>query len=120
MKYKYGDLFQFEPVDSVIQLVAASKDENEKANLVKSFVFSEGTTNSFINTVFPNLQFKHPQPNQYGLMIVGNYGTGKSHMMSVISAIAENENLVPYLTNKDVAEASKEDRKSTRLNSSHL
>ena len=108
MKYKYGDLFQFEPVDSVIQLVAASKDENEKANLVKSFVFSEGTTNSFINTVFPNLQFKHPQPNQYGLMIVGNYGTGKSHMMSVISAIAENENLVPYLTNKDVAEASKD------------
>jgi len=38
---------------------------------------------------------------------VGNYGTGKSHLMSVISALAENESLLPHLANESVANAAK-------------
>ena len=40
-----------------------------------------------------------------GLMVVGNYGTGKSHLMSVISAIAEYGDLLDDLTNESVREA---------------
>ena len=40
-----------------------------------------------------------------GLLVVGNYGTGKSHLMSVISALAENSELAAYLNDKSVASA---------------
>ncbi|MEI6415659.1 MAG: DUF6079 family protein [Pseudomonadota bacterium] len=39
-----------------------------------------------------------------GLLVVGNYGTGKSHLMSVISAIAENGDITTNL-NDTVASA---------------
>jgi Family of unknown function (DUF6079)/TraK protein len=40
-----------------------------------------------------------------GLLVVGNYGTGKSHLMSVISALAENGDLSTHLNDKSVASA---------------
>ena len=51
--------------------------------------------------VFPQLQFTKPADNK-GLLVVGNYGTGKSHLMAVISAVAENGELVKVLTNAAV------------------
>jgi Family of unknown function (DUF6079) len=58
-------------------------------------------------TVFSQLQFDEPA-DQKGVLVVGNYGTGKSHLMSVISAVAEKADLVSALTNpKVVNEAAK-------------
>jgi len=54
--------------------------------------------------VIPQLQFDRPADNK-GLMVVGNYGTGKSHLMSVISALAENGELSSYLNDGGVAGA---------------
>ena len=54
--------------------------------------------------VIPLLQFDQPHDNR-GLLVVGNYGTGKSHLMSVISAVAENKDLAAALTDADVAAA---------------
>jgi len=54
--------------------------------------------------VFPQLRFDRPQDNK-GILIVGNYGTGKSHLMSVISAVAERKELREQLTNTKVMEA---------------
>jgi len=48
--------------------------------------------------VIPQLQFNQPVDNK-GLLVVGNYGTGKSHLMSVISAICEHADLRTYLGN---------------------
>src|SRR5215203_5856448 len=53
------------------------------------------------NVVFPQLQFEHPVDNK-GLLVVGNYGTGKSHLMAVVSAIAERADLAGILTNPGV------------------
>jgi len=39
-----------------------------------------------VTVVFPNLQFE--PADSKGILVVGNYGTGKSHLMSVLSAIA--------------------------------
>ena len=39
-----------------------------------------------------------------GVLVVGNYGTGKSHLMSVISAIAKDADNLQYLQNKKFAE----------------
>ena len=49
---------------------------------------SDGMADQLINLVFPNLQFQSPADNK-GLLVVGNYGTGKSHLRSLIAGLAE-------------------------------
>ena len=100
---KYGDLIQFEPIESVIQL----RDANEATaarRLVETYVISEEMAEKLTGLVLPQLQFDQPTDNK-GLLVVGNYGTGKSHLMSVISALAENPDLASSLNNADVAAA---------------
>ena len=100
---KYGDLIQFEPIESVIQLRDA--DEATAARqLVETYVISEEMSERLTGLVLPQLQFDQPTDNK-GLLVVGNYGTGKSHLMSVISALAENPDLASSLNNADVAAA---------------
>jgi hypothetical protein len=100
---KYGDLIQFEPIESVVQLRKA--DEAVAAQqLVRTYVISKEMAERLINLVIPQLQFDQPVDNK-GLLVVGNYGTGKSHLMSVISAVAENGELSSYLNDSNVASA---------------
>ncbi|MBI4830716.1 MAG: ATP-binding protein, partial [Candidatus Lindowbacteria bacterium] len=98
---KYGDLINFEPIESVVQL----RDADEAAaarQLVDTYVISEEMAERLTSLVIPQLQFDQPGDNK-GLMVVGNYGTGKSHLMSVISAIAERAELASELTNSQVS-----------------
>ena len=100
---KYGDLIQFEPIESVVQL----RDADEAAaarQLVRTYVISDEMAEKLVNLVVPQLQFDQLTDNK-GLLVVGNYGTGKSHLMSVISAIAENGDLATHLNNTIVASA---------------
>jgi len=85
---KYGDLIQFDPIETVVQLRDANEDASAR-QLVRTYVISDEMAERLINLVIPQLQFDKPTDNK-GLLVVGNYGTGKSHLMSVISAIAEN------------------------------
>ncbi|MBL7181321.1 MAG: ATP-binding protein, partial [Desulfobacterales bacterium] len=100
---KYSDLIEFDPIESVVQL----RDADEAAaarQLVKTYVISEEMAEKLIGLVIPQLQFDQPTDNK-GLLVVGNYGTGKSHLMSVISGLAENPELAANLNNADVADA---------------
>ena len=93
---KYGDLIQFHPIESVIQL----RDADEAAaarQLVETYVISEEMAEKLVGLVIPQLQFDQPTDNK-GLLVVGNYGTGKSHLMSVISALAEHPGLAAGLS----------------------
>ncbi len=100
---KYGDLIQFEPIETVIQLQNAS-ELAEAQRLVSTYVISQEMAERLASVVFPNLQFEQPADNK-GILVAGNYGTGKSHLMSVISAIAEYQELSSYLQNPQVAES---------------
>lgn len=100
---KYGDLIQFEAIESVVQLRDADQAAAAR-QLVETYVISEEMAERLVSLVIPQLQFEQPTDNK-GLLVVGNYGTGKSHLMSVISALAENPDLVPCLNNPDVAAA---------------
>jgi len=100
---KYGSLVQFEPIESVIQLRDAN-DASAARQLVQTYVISDEMADKLINVVFSQLQFDRPSDNR-GLLIVGNYGTGKSHLMSVISALAESSGLIPYVNHRQVAQA---------------
>src|SRR5215813_2999619 len=100
---KYGDLFKFDPLETVIQLRHADK-ASEAKQLVATFVISNEMAERLTTLIFPHLQFDHPADNK-GLLIVGNYGTGKSHLMSVISGVAEHGEFAPLLKHPQVTEA---------------
>ena len=100
---KYRDLIQFDPIETVVQLRDAN-ELTEAQTLVRTYVISEEMGERLVGTVFPNLQFDEPSDNK-GLLIVGNYGTGKSHLMSVLSALAEHADLVGMVQNETVAQA---------------
>jgi hypothetical protein len=102
---KYRDLIQFEPVVDVIQLRQA--DEKKRAEkLVSTYVISDRMTDVILHRILPSLSINAEKPGD-GLFIVGNYGTGKSHLMSIVTAIAEHKDLLKYVTHPAVAEGLK-------------
>lgn len=102
----YKDLVSFEPIDSVIQLTDANSTD-KAIHLLETFVISDRMAETINEVVFKQLQYTKPEDNK-GLLVVGNYGSGKSHLMSVISTIAEHEGSSKYISNEKVAENAKE------------
>ena len=97
---KYGDLIQFDPIESVVQLRDADKS-NAAQHLVNTYVISAEMAERLTQLVIPQMQFDQPVDNK-GLLVVGNYGTGKSHLMSVISSLAADASLLEGLQNDGV------------------
>jgi hypothetical protein len=102
---KYRDLIQFDPIETVVQLRDADKT-NAAKTLVETYVISEEMAEKLNEIVIKQLQFDTPVDNK-GLLVVGNYGTGKSHLMSVISSIAADETLLQNLKHPTVKESAK-------------
>jgi ABC-type transport system involved in cytochrome bd biosynthesis fused ATPase/permease subunit len=102
---KYSDLVKFEPIESVIQLEQANSAAAVR-QLVQTFVISTRMSEQLCDLVIPNLQFETPADNK-GVLIVGNYGTGKSHLLSFISGVAEHAETVTAVKDKNVARAAK-------------
>lgn len=99
----YADLVSFDPIESVVQLREA--DARERAeSLVRSYAVSRRMAEQLAILVVPQLQFERPADNK-GVMIVGNYGTGKSHLMAALSSVAEHEALAGELTDADARKA---------------
>ena len=101
----YRDLIQFEPIETVVQLRDADH-ESAAQRLVATYVVSDEMAEKLTAVLIPQIQFDQPADNK-GFLVVGNYGTGKSHLMSVISAVAERAELVEALTNDGVAAAAR-------------
>jgi hypothetical protein len=98
----YADLIQFDPIETVVQLREADRAASAR-RLVETFVISNRMGEQLADLVLPQLQFETPADSK-GLLVVGNYGTGKSHLMAVISAVAEHAELAGALTNPAVAD----------------
>lgn len=99
---KYSDLISFKPIESTIQLVEGTKTKNEIKDLVQTYVMSDDMAESLQAPVIDQLQMDEVVDNK-GIFIVGNYGTGKSHLMSVISAVANDAANINYLQNQNFA-----------------
>ena len=97
---KYGELIQFDPIESVVQLRDADKT-NAAHQLVNTYVVSDEMAERMVRLVIPQLQFEQPLDNK-GILVVGNYGTGKSHLMSVVSSIAADASLLDSLNHESV------------------
>ncbi len=98
---KYSELISFQPIESTIQLIEAGEKEIAK-KLVQTYVMSDTMSETMKAPVFEQLQMDEVVDNK-GVLIVGNYGTGKSHLMSVISAVAMEAENLQYLQNQNFA-----------------
>ncbi len=92
---KYKDLLNFEPITEVVKFSQTS-DSYYQQSLVKTFVFSDAFKEHLVPLMIRNLDYNY-SGETFGLQVVGNYGTGKSHLMSLVSLIAENERLLDFL-----------------------
>ena len=106
---KYSDLIQFKPITEVVKF-GDLKEETKRQHFVVTFVFSDQYRNAYIPMICSNLDFteteiiengRHHPKEFFGLQIVGSYGTGKSHLMSLFSLIAEDEKYLQYVTDED-------------------
>lgn len=92
---KYSELIDFKPIEDTIQLLETA-DEIVSKNMVESYVVSDAIAENFKAPVIDQIQMNEVVDNK-GVLIVGNYGTGKSHLMSVLAAIAKDEKICSIL-----------------------
>jgi hypothetical protein len=111
---KYRELIQFEPINEVVKF-SRLEEEDYRKGLVRNFVFSRDYEQTIIPRICENLDYTQTyRPFQkdlfssfdtFGLQIVGNYGTGKSHLMSLVSLVAENEEYLGLISNANAKDA---------------
>jgi hypothetical protein len=99
---KYADLIQFEPIESVVKLRQA-EERGEAERLARTYVISDRMADVILHRILPTLSLERNEESG-GLFIVGNYGTGKSHLMSLLSAVAEHADLARVVTHPAVAQ----------------
>lgn len=102
---KYSELISFHPIEDTIQLITA-KDSALAKGYVESYVMSDAMAGALQVPVIDQLQMDEVVDNK-GVLVVGNYGTGKSHLMSVISSVALDADNLQYLQNRKFAEQMK-------------
>jgi len=100
---KYGDLIAFEPIDSV-KVLRDADDLSAARSDVDTLVISPALRKQLTDLILPNLDLDNA-PDAKGILVVANYGTGKTHLMSVVSSVLEHEELLGHLASEEVREA---------------
>ena len=100
---KYRDLVSFESIEQVKELRHAD-DLAEARRDVETLVVSPRLAEQLTGLILPNMDLDSA-PDAKGLLIVANYGTGKTHLMSVVSSILEHSELVDSVRSEAVREA---------------
>lgn len=100
---KYQELIQFEPINEVVKF-SRTGEEAYQRDLIRTFVFSKAYREALIPIISKNLDYSR-QGEKFGIQVVGNYGTGKSHLMSLVSLIAEDASLLSLVESEQPREA---------------
>jgi len=103
---KYADLLQpAEPLETVKQIRESATLENATRD-VETFVISDRMADQLSKIIIPALRYDAVgATKKKGIFIVATYGTGKTHLMSVIAGVAEHASLRDRLRHPGVAEA---------------
>lgn len=101
---KYAELIQpAEPLEKVKQIRESDSLDAARRD-VETFVVSDRMASQLAEVIFPNLRYDQPG-DQKGILTVATYGTGKTHLMSMVAGIAEHADLADHLSHSGVAEA---------------
>lgn len=95
-----GHLFNYNVIKDVIDIDSDLRELSMKKELISSYIISEGTEQQIID-FFDNLQ----KPNHKAVKIIGNYGSGKSHLIAFLISIINNPDLRLFIKNEKVKKA---------------
>lgn len=102
-----GHLFQFQEIKDVIDIDADLREKESQAEIVRSYIISESLQNQIVD-FFLNLQ----KPNHKAIKVIGNYGSGKSHLIAFLLSLVANPEAADWLENPAIRDAVKRlDRK---------
>lgn len=100
---KYGDVVDIpQPLEKVKQVRDSGTAEAAAVD-VETYVVSDRMATQLADVVVPQLRFDEPGDNG-GLFVVGTYGTGKTHLMSMIAALAEFPDLLSSVRRADLSD----------------
>ena len=85
---KYRDLVSFEPIESV-KVLRDAEDLEAARRDTETLVVSPRLAEQLTELILPNMNLD-TAPDAKGMLVVANYGTGKTHLMSVVSSILEH------------------------------
>ncbi|GGK16012.1 hypothetical protein GCM10007962_07930 [Yeosuana aromativorans] len=106
-KNAIGNLFNYTIIKDVVDIDTDLKESDFQDELISSYIITEGLEQQVID-FFDNLD----QPNHKAVKIIGNYGSGKSHLIGfLISIIAHPEKRKLVKNSKVRAKAEKVSRK---------
>ncbi len=77
-----GNFFTFHEIKDVIDIDTDLKLPEQQKDIIASYIFTEGLEQQVID-FFENIQ----KPNHKAVKIIGNYGSGKSHLIGFLISI---------------------------------
>jgi len=95
-----GHLFNYNIIKDVVDIDSDLRDLDMKKELISSYIISEGMEQQIID-FFDNLQ----KPNHKAVKIIGNYGSGKSHLIAFLIGIINNPDLRHFIKNEKIKKA---------------
>lgn len=97
------NLVHVPPVRTVVRLADLS-DSNLRQNLIENFILTEEVNFALFN-ILEKIGKNEPQ----GFFIVGNYGSGKSHLLNVLNLLIADEGSRELFLNSPLKESSADD-----------
>ena len=101
-----GHLFKFEIIKDVIDIDTDLQSAESIKKIVSSYIISESLENQILE-VFKNLN----QPKHKAVKIIGNYGSGKSHLIAFLVSIVSNPEFANLIKNDNLLKQAKSVRK---------
>ena len=95
-----GNLFDYHEIKDVVDIDTDLKEEELQKELISSYIISEGLEEQIID-FYDNLK----KPNHKAAKILGNYGSGKSHLMAFLVSSITRPDLRHLISNKEVLKA---------------
>jgi hypothetical protein len=95
-----GHLFDFTEIKDVVDIDTDLKQEDLQRELISSYIISEGLEQQIID-FYDNLK----KPNHKAVKILGNYGSGKSHLIAFLVSSITRPDLRSLIANKNIQKA---------------
>ncbi|MDM8535427.1 DUF6079 family protein [Desulfobacterales bacterium HSG17] len=102
-----GRLFNFQEIKAVVDIDADLDETGKRAELVKSYVISQSLETQ-IAEFFENLE----KPSHQACTVIGNYGSGKSHLIGFLISLVEEPVLAEFIKNEKIKNSVKNQKRS--------
>lgn len=98
------DLIQFGEIKDVIDIDSDIETYEGKKTIVSDYIVSKRLKES-VRKIISNIS----KPKSKSVLVIGGYGSGKSHLLAWIVSLLENEDLVQYVSDDELKTEFKEE-----------